>query len=149
MLYFLLTLISTWTFFGIAIAAGMASTGFPGMLFHILGGFCPSLVAVIVVLWKFTPEAARDFWHRLSEFRRIRVSWWLITLLLTPALVGLSLLIDVWLGAPRPDLSTLKALLADPASLVFTTVMMIVTGALSEELGWRLCRGASLRFRLH
>jgi uncharacterized protein len=137
LLFFLLTFLSSWLFFGIAIANGMVSTEFPGMLFHILGGFCPSLVAVVIVLWKYDSGSRCDFWRCLLNYRRIRPTWWLITLLLTPVLVAAAVVLDVWLGAPPPELTTLKALLADPISLLITTIMMIVAGALSEELGWR------------
>jgi hypothetical protein len=105
LLYFLLTLLSSGMFFGIAIVMEMASNTFPGMLFHILGGFCPSLIAVIVVWCKYTPEARRNFWRSVLDFRRIRPSWWFITLLLIPVLVRVSVLLDVWLGAPFKQVS--------------------------------------------
>lgn len=136
-LFFILTLLSSWLLFGSAITAGMVSTAFPGMLLHILGGFGPSIIAVIIVLWKYPPEERREFWRSVLDFRRIRPVWWMITLFLTPLIVGIAILLDVLLGSPQPDWTTLKALVADPLSLIITTIMMIVAGALSEELGWR------------
>jgi uncharacterized protein len=136
-LFVLVTYAASWLLWGVCIVAGWPSTGFPGMLLHVVGGFAPSVVAIVLVAARASREARRDFWRRALDARRVRPLWWALALLLTPAAMLVAVLIDSALGGGAPDFSPLQALLAQPASLPIMVIMLFVAGPLSEELGWR------------
>ena len=107
------------------------------MIPYILGGFGPSAAGVILTYQTQDREGRRAFWARVVGFNRISLPWYLFIVLIFPAIVGLSLLIDLALGHPLQAFPTLEAIGATPVALVGMVVIDIITGPLSEELGWR------------
>jgi CAAX protease family protein len=135
--YFLFTFLSSWVLWGIVNFGGMASNSFPGSLMYMLGGFAPSLVAIIIVQTKYSKDARKDFWKRVTNPRRIKLSWWFLSIFLIPALIALAIWIDVQLGGSVPELPGLNSMLAQPYTIPIMVFMMFIAGGLSEELGWR------------
>ncbi len=84
-----------------------------------------------------SPETKREFWRRLSEFRRIPCVIYLLILLIFPAVYILSLLVHRILGGELPGLETLSMHADQPTALIGMVLLGIFTGPLSKELGWR------------
>jgi membrane protease YdiL (CAAX protease family) len=102
-----------------------------------LGGFGPSVAAIILIYRSQGRERRRSFWNRVLSFKRISAGWYLFIVLIFPLLFGLSFLIDQALGYPQPAFPTLGAIKENPISLLGLVILGIITGPISEELGWR------------
>lgn len=99
--------------------------------------FGPSAAGVILVRLTYMPRARRDFWRRVLDFRRISAGWTLFIILILPALLAASILLDVLLGGSFPEWPNLARVLAQPWLLPLVVIQTLLQGALSEELGWR------------
>ena len=62
----LATFAFTWLLQGIAILSGQSSKDFPAIVFYIIGGCSPSLVALFFVWHNFNAEQCREFGHASS-----------------------------------------------------------------------------------
>jgi membrane protease YdiL (CAAX protease family) len=71
------------------------------------------------------------------DFKRISAEWYLFILLVFPAVSALSILLHSLLGDPPSDFDVLAQIVANPTVLVGMVIGGIITGPLSEELGWR------------
>lgn len=99
----------------------------------VLGGFGPTIAAVVMLYRGGDAAAIRDYWWRVFDWRRIDAPWWLVALLLYPAVTLLAFAVS---GSPL-DASPLLALTRNPATLLAALMFVFVFGPLSEELGWR------------
>jgi membrane protease YdiL (CAAX protease family) len=135
--FIVFTFVFSWLCWSIAIFNGQPSTTSPNIVLFTLGGSGPTLIALVFVLRSFNAEKRRDFWSRVIDPRRIRPTWWLITLLAIPVVVVLGVVLDILLGGALPAMPNLKLLMADPISIPIFLIMMLIAGPLSEELGWR------------
>lgn len=99
--------------------------------------FGPSAAGVILVQLTYTPEARRDFWRRVLDFKRISAGWYLLFILIIPALLAASILLDVLLGGSLPQMPNLGRVIVQPWLLPLVVIQTLLQGALSEELGWR------------
>src|SRR6266508_70938 len=135
--FILFTFVFSWLFWSVAIFNGQPRTTFPNIIFFILGGSGPTLIALTIVLRSFNTEARRDFWLRVIDPRRLRAAWWLLSLLAIPLVIVLGIALDVLLGGALPAMPNLKLLAADPVSIPIFVLMMLIGGPVSEELGWR------------
>lgn len=88
-LFFVLTLVFSWVFWGIAALMGLQGTKFPGVLFFVAGGTGPMVVALFL-LFRGKPEQRSDFWRRIVQINRISRKWGLIILLFFPTLNALA-----------------------------------------------------------
>ncbi len=135
--FILATFLFTWIFQGVAILSGQSSKEFPAILFYILGGCGPSLVAVFFVLRNFNTDQRREFWSRVFSPRRIKLIWWIITLIAVPASMLLGVWLNTLLGGSSPRMDYLNLLKTRPSEILIFILMMMVGGPLAEELGWR------------
>lgn len=122
------------------IPAAVFGSNFQGSAWGIpflLGGFGPSAAAVILVYRNKEKDERREFWRRVFSFRRVSGKWYAILLLLFPLVTALSFLISFLLGNPLPIFETLAQIREVPVTLVGMVLLGILTGPLSEELGWR------------
>jgi membrane protease YdiL (CAAX protease family) len=103
-------------------------------LLFLIGGAGPFLAAVALTQLRETPTTRRDFWIRVFDVRRLRWPWWLISLLIHPAIVALALSVDASLGGPPPRLEPGARSVPALLSLLFFTFWF---GPLPEEIGWR------------
>lgn len=90
----LATFAFTWLLLAIAILSGQSSKDFPAILFYIIGGCGPSLVAIFFVWRNFNVKQRREFWSRVFSPRRVQPIWWIIALIAVPA----AMLLGVWLN---------------------------------------------------
>jgi membrane protease YdiL (CAAX protease family) len=99
--------------------------------------FGPSAAGVILVLLTYNPEDQREFWRRVIDFKRISTGWYLLIILISPALIAASIIVDRLLGGSLPEANLLGKIADQPLKLLPFVLTSLVFGALSEELGWR------------
>ena len=127
----------SWLFWIPAVLSGQDINATAWLVPYVLGGFGPSVAGIIMVYRRRGKEGRRDFWKRVVDFKRISAGWYLFILLIFPALFSLSLLLDFIFSGSIPALEALAQIAANPLMLVGMTIIGIITGPLSEELGWR------------
>lgn len=133
----LATFAFTWLLQGVAILSGQSSKDFPSILFYIIGGCGPSLVAIFFVWRNFNVEQRREFWSRVFSLRRVKPVWWIVTLVAVPAAMLLGVWVDLLLGGTLPQMDYANLLKAQPSEIPIFIIMMMIGGPLAEELGWR------------
>ena len=136
-IFFALTYGLSWILWIPAALFGQDFTSSAWGIPYILGGFGPSVAGVIMVYRTRDEEGRRDFWRRVVDFKRISAGWYLFILLIFPAVFGVSFLLTTLLGKPLPAFETLTQIAANPLTLIGMMILGIITGPLSEELGWR------------
>jgi membrane protease YdiL (CAAX protease family) len=109
----------------------------PLLLAGLLAGvFGPGLAAIVLVHLREDKAARRDFWARALDPRRIRPIWYLIAVLLWPALHLIAMAVNALLGGSPPGFPLVGELLAQPAGLLVVPALYLIQAGL-EELGWR------------
>lgn len=101
-----------------------------------LGVFGPGIAGIILTYREHGREGGWDFWRRVFDFRRISLKWYVLILLLFPALHLIAIAINRWLGGAPPEFAFIKEAIAMPAGLLTVTILYLLQSAL-EELGWR------------
>jgi membrane protease YdiL (CAAX protease family) len=137
LVFFALTYGLSWLFWVPVALSGQDVTTTVWLIPYVLGGFGPSVAGIIMVYRSRDEEVRRDFWKRVVDFRRISVGWYLFVLTVFPVSISISILLNHLFGNPLPDLDMLKQVVANPLMLVAMAATGIITGPLSEELGWR------------
>jgi membrane protease YdiL (CAAX protease family) len=97
----------------------------------------PSIAGIILVWLTYDRAERRDFWRRVIDVKRISAGWYALIILIFPALMVASILLDVLLGGSLPGMDQLKQIASEPLQLLLIAFTTLVIGALSEELGWR------------
>jgi hypothetical protein len=110
----LATFIFTWLLQGTAILSGQSSKDFPSILFYIIGGCGPSLVAIFFVWRNFNIEQRREFWSRVFSPRRIQPIWWIVTLVAVPSAMLLGVWVNALLGGTLPQMDYVNLLMSQP-----------------------------------
>jgi uncharacterized protein len=119
----------SWVFWTGASAAGGIDTGL-GILLLILGGFGPSIAAVILVV-RAGGEAPRDLVSRAVAAHRMRPAIALLAVALPVVLMVLAELTAVASGAAQ---TVMEVGIVGAISAAATSLFL---GPLAEELGWR------------
>ena len=148
--FIVLVFVFLWTCWGLAIFTGRPISTFPNMLLYMLGGSGPTLVALFYLFRHFDKDARRRFWSRLIDVHRVRPIWWFLCLFAIPILVLSALALDLVLGAEPVAMPNLEMLMAQPGMIPMFVIMILIGGALSEELRWLVggrppCQVSSLR----
>lgn len=118
----------SWLFWGLAVATARPWTEPPTVVFYVLGGFGPSLVAILFVHLSREAERSTDFWRRVVDFRRIAPAWY-ATILAVAFLPS---------AAARLVPSGLPDASAEVRSGLTAALLLVAVGAaFAEELGWR------------
>lgn len=97
----------------------------------------PSIAGILLVWLTYDRAERRDFWQRVIDVKRISTGWSAFIILIFPALMVASILLDVLFGGSLPGMTQLRQIAAEPAQLLVIVLTTLVIGALSEELGWR------------
>jgi len=136
-LYLLLAYGLTW-FFWIPVALTRQDYQTSPFLLAVvfLGVFGPGIAGIIMTYREQGREGGRDFWRRVFDFRRISFKWYVLILLLFPALHMISIGINYWLGGAPPEFAFIRESLAMPAGILVVVILYLLQSAL-EELGWR------------
>lgn len=133
-IFFFLTFFIAWPLMGLAVAQnrGWLSLPFPVEPFMVLGSWIPNIAAFIVVAWVIKQKNGfRNLIRGWGKFK-FPVFWYAITLI--P--VVLSLLTILIYGITY-GYYPLTDIFSDPLALLSILVLITITGALGEELGWR------------
>jgi uncharacterized protein len=120
-----------------AVLTGQSISEFPAALLWFVGGFAPSVTAIVLVHRLLGADQRRDFWRRVVDFRRISPLWYALIFLTLPLVILISLGINALLGGEAPGMANLRLLQQQPLMIVPVLLIALTLGALSEELGWR------------
>lgn len=101
-----------------------------------LGVFGPGIAGIVMTYREQGKEGRCDFWRRVFDFRRISLKWYVLILLLFPALHLIAIAINHWLGGDPPQFAFIKEALTLPAGIFIVVILYLLQSAL-EELGWR------------
>jgi uncharacterized protein len=136
-IYFVITFIWTWLFWGVAILMGASMETPAGGILMLLGVSGPTITGIVFTALTKSRLGRRDYWKRVVDFRRIPVKWYLTLFLFVPALNGLAAILDVTTGGSGASwgeaaLEVLTSPLSILPSILFATLIPFM-----EELGWR------------
>ena len=135
-LYFTVTFLTTWIFWGIAIALGGPPTSSPTVIPYLLGGFGPVIGAIAVRIRRARRRESVPS-HTVRLRLRARLLWVLPLLVLASATVLGAAFVAHLLGGPAVDFTQGQALIASVGGPGPFLVSMLVVGPLAEEPGWR------------
>jgi membrane protease YdiL (CAAX protease family) len=136
-LYLVLAYGLAWLFWIPVALTGRDYQAYPLLLLGMLMGvFGPGLAAIILTYAKEGREGRRDFWRRAFDLRRIRPRWYVLIVVLWPALHLVGIAVSRLFGAPMPDPPLLRELAAQPVAIPVVLVLYLLQAGL-EELGWR------------
>ncbi|MBU1176208.1 MAG: CPBP family intramembrane metalloprotease [Alphaproteobacteria bacterium] len=128
----------TWSFWLTAIATGTGTDTPFGMLLATLGLLGPMIGGIGFTLFTQDRDGRRDYWRRLIDPRLIGARWYLVILVLVPALMGLTAALDLMTGGNFDAYAARFAeFFADPAAIPTTLIAVMLLGPLPEEFGWR------------
>ncbi len=136
-LFFALSFILTWLFYGAIILLGLNPYSGTGMVLLICGGCSPTFVGLAMVLITYNKAEKIEYFRRCYQVKRIKASWWLFILLIFPAIFAVSILIDKLMGGVSPEMINLKFVLQNPVSFIPLLLISFMSGPFAEELGWR------------
>ncbi len=102
---------------------------------HYLALFGPAIAAVAVTAWTLGRLGVRDLLARMIKWR-VALRWWLAAL--SPvAFLGLALIMMAATGKDLPSPAEFGKFSGIPAIGVAGVLLLIIVGALGEEIGWR------------
>ena len=95
----------------------------------------PAIAAVVVTAWTMGRPGMRDLGARVARWR-VPVRWWLVAV--SPVLfLGLALIAMTVTGKALPNVGDFGRFSGIPAIGLAGVLLIIFTGALGEETGWR------------
>ena len=131
--YTLLAYGISWLIWVPAILNGLGIIKLPFRI-GIIGVFGPMMAALILTFKSQGKEGVSSLLRR-SFSGRFKPIWWLVAILLWPAMEGIGMLLAVYLGGDAfPDIPLFSAPLSLLSGLLFT---FFLGGGLGEEMGWR------------
>lgn len=86
--YLFITLALTWIIGFIPIILGLGGTGFGDILFKLLAGPAPSVVAILFVLFTYTKKQKIDYFRRAFDIRQMGFKWPLLTMVFFAVMSG-------------------------------------------------------------
>ena len=134
-LFFALTFVWTWSFWGLAILSQRPMGEFPVPLLVGLGGVGPMVAGIALTYLTRDKEYQREYWKRVFDVKRIRPGWLAVTLLTVPALTALAVLLN-WLSGGT-GVSLEPRFQSNLLSILPFAVFTLFFGPIPEELGWR------------
>ncbi len=136
-LFFALSFLWTWLFYFAIIFFGLDPYAGIGMILLICGGCSPTFVGIIMVLTTYSKADKIEYFKSCYQIKRIKAQWWLLILLIFPAIFVVSIFVDILMGGSMPEMTNLKAVLLNPVSFIPLLLLSFMSGPFAEELGWR------------
>jgi membrane protease YdiL (CAAX protease family) len=136
-LFFILALGWSWSFWIPLIFLNLVFNTMPGIILYSIGGLGPAFSAVFLVRTSQRKDEAREFWHRIIDFRRVPWPWLLASLLIPPVIAILSLLVSRFLSTEFTEWQPMWLLIQSPVIFIFFLISTLLFGPLPEEIGWR------------
>ncbi len=106
------------------------------LILMFLGVFAPGIAGIILTYREQGLEGRRDYWRRVFDFRRISFKWYMLIILISPALHLLAVAITEMLGGSPPDFAFIRENMSAPTSILMLVILYLLQAGL-EELGWR------------
>jgi len=132
-LFFGLTYGISWLIWGLVAISGIQANP----LLILAGAFAPTIVGIVLTQFDPDKEQRRDFWKRVTDFKRIGIGWYGVIVLLFPAILAVAFVLNNLFGGPSVALDAAMQTLSNPLQLVGLIIMMFFGGPFAEELGWR------------
>lgn len=132
-LFFGLTFGISWSIWGLAAIFGIAASP----MLVLAGALAPTIVGIILTQRDPNKENRRDFWKRVTDFKRIGIGWYGVIVFIFPVTMAVAFVLNKLFGGPSVALDAALQTLSNPLQLVGLVVMMFFGGPLAEELGWR------------
>ena len=129
----------TWAFWALAASQGTSIWEPPAVWFFYLGGAGVVLGGLVMTRLTYGSAGLRELGRRLVDVGRIPGRWWLVILVLFPALKVAGGGVAAAVGVPGPifDFQAAHQAGADPAAFLVTAGFIFLMGPLPEEIGWR------------
>lgn len=137
LLFFALSFIWTWAFYFAIIIFGLNPYEGVGTALLICGGCSPTFVGLIMVLATYSKERKIEYFKRVYQAKRISPRWWLFIVLCFPAVLAVSIGIDLLSGGVAPEMTNLNAVIMNPVTFLPLILLSFMSGPFSEEFGWR------------
>ena len=102
----------------------------------ILGAFAPGAAGCMMTYFEGGISGWRDFRRRMIDFRMIQLRWYLIILLIWPAMHLLAIALYMLTGGSAPVFESMRELATQPAIIPAVVVLYFIQAAV-EEPGWR------------
>jgi membrane protease YdiL (CAAX protease family) len=137
-LFFVITFAWTWVFYFSIIIFGLNPYEGTGLIFLICGGCSPTFTGFIMALITYSKEEKIEYIKRCYQVKRIGARWWLVIILLFPAIYAVGIFFDVFTGGSLPEMTILRSVIQNPVSFIPLLLQgFIFSGPFPEELGWR------------
>jgi uncharacterized protein len=135
--FFVLTCAISWGSWLAAILLTPLTTPTLPSLLLTLTAFGPLIAAVIMVFVSEPWPERHSFWQRLSHLSPGDGRTWLVIVLAFPALHLASSLLDIASGGSWPLSGFISFVATQPWFLPLFALDMLISGPLSQEIGWR------------
>lgn len=135
--YFILALGWSWLFWIPVVLTGMDISMTPGIVLFIIGIFGPAVSAILLTCLTGDQQERREYWSRLTSFKRIRPRWYAIIILLAPVCSVLAILTGLVIKGNIPAVDTAVGYVTHPLTIVPFAIVTMIYGPFPEELGWR------------
>ena len=127
--FFALTYLFSWGLWIPVILMGKGATTTTTLVMFVAGTTAPSLAGIALTYLNRGSSPPREFWSRAFDPRRLTVSTGLLSLTF-PLAVSAVVAIVIWVTGSNP-------FAIRPAAILGVAAFAVVSGGLSEELGWR------------
>jgi uncharacterized protein len=135
--YFVLALGWSWLFWIPVAVSGLDVSESPGVLLLAIGILGPAASAIILTSLLGDKQERRDYWNRLTGFKRIGLKWYAIILLVPPVSSALAILQGLLSDGNIPSLDTAVGYVTHPLKIIPFAIVILLYGPLPEEMGWR------------
>jgi uncharacterized protein len=133
-LFFVIAFAMAWMLMGLPVAQyyGLLAEGLPLELLLVLGSWVPNIAAFIVIGFVIKQKGGIKALLKGWLKWKMHPGWYLLAL--SPILFGfIAIFIFQWIYGYSPS----TEFFADPAAFIGLLVLITITGAMGEELGWR------------
>jgi membrane protease YdiL (CAAX protease family) len=130
----------TWLFWGIIVWRGVDIWATPWAIALLAAGGLGLPLGGAVMTWRVAGRSGlRDLGRRIIDAGRIGGGWWLVILLLFPAIKLAAGGLAVWTGETEVPFRLQEAanLVVQPIELLAYLGFVLLLGPLPEEIGWR------------
>ena len=134
----ILTLAWTWTAGFIPLIFGLGDEHFGGMIFKLMAGPAPSVVAIVLVFTTYTKIQKRDYFKRCFNVKQMGIKMPLLVMLFYAVVTAITVFISTsFLGGEMPEFSGMRVLAVQPYMILLYLFFAVISGPLNEEFGWR------------